>query len=247
MLRVAGAFFEFQLGKGAGRVYERGFDMALFERVSTLIRANLNDLIDKAEEPEKMIKQVITDMENQLIQVKTQMAVALADRHVLEKKRKELETKAADWMQKAETAIDRQNDELARAALERSMDQKKMAESLKQQETDQHAQAETLKSTLKTLGEKLAEAKTKRDLLLAQNRRKRILHAVGETQSAAGARSPASPLEHMKEGLTRAEAMDKVKSELIADDVERKFAAIEKEDKLSQLLAEMKARRGFDR
>jgi phage shock protein A len=217
--------------------------MALLERVSTLIRANLNDLIDKAEEPEKMIKQVITDMENQLIQVKTQMAVALADRHVLEKRRKELETKAAEWMQKAEIAIDKQNDELARAALERSMNQKKMAESLKQQEMDQHAQAEALKSTLKTLGEKLAEAQTKRDLLLAQNRRKRVLHAVGEARSLTGEKPPVSPLDRMKEGLTRAEVMATVKSELIADDLERKFAAIEKEDQVNRLLAEIKERR----
>ena len=68
--------------------------MALLERVSTLVRANLNDLIDKAEEPEKMIKQVILDMQNQLLQVKTQVAIAIADQHLLEKKRKENEEKS---------------------------------------------------------------------------------------------------------------------------------------------------------
>ena len=61
--------------------------MALMERVATLVRANLNDLIDKAEDPEKMIKQVILDMQNQLLQVKTQVAIAIADQHLLEKKR----------------------------------------------------------------------------------------------------------------------------------------------------------------
>jgi phage shock protein A len=217
--------------------------MALLERVSTLIRANLNDLIDKAEEPEKMIKQVIVDMENQLIQVKTRMAIALADRHVLEKRRKELEAKASEWMQKAELAIDKQNDELARAALERSLDHRRMAESLKQQEADQNAQAGTLKSTLKTLGEKLAEAQTKRDLLIAQIRRKRVLHAVGETQSPDGEKVSPASLDPLKDGLTRVEAMDRIKSELIADDLERKFTAIEKEDHVNQLLAEIKERR----
>ena len=69
--------------------------MALLERVSTLVRANLNDLIDKAEEPEKMLKQLILDMENQLLQVKTQVAVAMADQHLLEKKQAENKTKAA--------------------------------------------------------------------------------------------------------------------------------------------------------
>ena len=76
--------------------------MALLERVSTLVRANLNDLIDKAEEPEKMIKQVILDMNNQLLQVKTQVAIAIADQHLLEKKRIENDDKIQEWMRKAD-------------------------------------------------------------------------------------------------------------------------------------------------
>ena len=72
--------------------------MALLERVATLVRANLNDLVDKAEHPEKMIKQVILDMQNQLLQVKTQVAIAIADQHLLTKKQKENEDKVAEWM-----------------------------------------------------------------------------------------------------------------------------------------------------
>ncbi len=82
--------------------------MALLERVSTLIRANLNDLVDKAEDPEKMIKQVILDMENQLLQVKTQVAISIADQHVLEKKLKENEENERQWMRRAELAVDKQ-------------------------------------------------------------------------------------------------------------------------------------------
>ncbi|PYX13598.1 MAG: phage shock protein A [Acidobacteria bacterium] len=89
--------------------------MALLERVSTLVRANLNDLIDRAEHPEKMIKQVILDMQNQLLQVKTQVAIAIADQHLLEKKQKENEDKVAEWMRKAELAVDKKQDDLARA------------------------------------------------------------------------------------------------------------------------------------
>ena len=93
--------------------------MGLLERVGTLVRANLNDLIDKAEHPSKMIKQVILDMENQLLQVKTQVAISIADQHMLEKKEKETGDKAADWLRKAELAVDRGQDDLARAALAR--------------------------------------------------------------------------------------------------------------------------------
>ena len=79
--------------------------MPVLERVATLIRANLNDLIDRAEDPEKMIKQVIVDMENQLLQVKTQVAIAIADQHLLEKKQKENDDKVTEWMRKAELAV----------------------------------------------------------------------------------------------------------------------------------------------
>ena len=88
--------------------------MALLERVSTLVRANLNDLVDKAEDPEKMIKQVILDMQNQLMQVKTQVAIAIADQHLLSKKHKENEAAAGEWVRKAEIAVEKQQDDLAR-------------------------------------------------------------------------------------------------------------------------------------
>src|SRR5581483_8428726 len=116
--------------------------MALLERVATLIRANLNDLIDKAEEPEKMIKQVILDMENQLLQVKTQVAIAIADQHVLEKKQKENEEGEKQWMRRADSALDKHDEGLARAAVERAMSCRSMAESFRQQVEDQKTQVE---------------------------------------------------------------------------------------------------------
>ena len=95
--------------------------MALLERVSTLVRANLNDLVDKAEDPEKMIKQVILDMQNQLLQVKTQVAISIADQHVLEKKLKENDDAEKQWQRRAEMAVDKHDEPLARAALARAM------------------------------------------------------------------------------------------------------------------------------
>src|ERR1700751_2320722 len=114
--------------------------MALLERVSTLVRANLNDLIDKAEDPEKMIKQVILDMQNQLLQVKTQVAIAIADQHLLEKKQKENEDKVAEWMCKAELGVDKTKEDLARASLQRVESYRELCENFKQQLSDQKAQ-----------------------------------------------------------------------------------------------------------
>src|SRR5512146_2089545 len=118
--------------------------MSLLERVSTLVRANLNDLIDKAEDPEKMIKQVILDMENQLLQVKTQVAISIADQHVLEGKLRENEEAETQWKRRAELAVDKADATLARAAVERSMSYHSMAESFRQQVEDQKTQVENL-------------------------------------------------------------------------------------------------------
>src|SRR5215467_7123394 len=149
--------------------------MPLLERVSTLVRANLNDLIDRAEHPEKMIKQVILDMENQLLQVKTQVAIAIADQHLLEKKRNENEEKIAEWTRKAELAVDKKHDDLARAAIESCLHYKQLAQSFAQQVADQRLQVETLKTALNKQKQKLEEAHAKSEMLIAQHRRARTL------------------------------------------------------------------------
>ena len=217
--------------------------MALLERVSTLVRANLNDLIDKAEHPEKMIKQVILDMQNQLLQVKTQVAIAIADQHLLEKKQKENEDKVAEWMRKAELAVDKKQDDLARAALQRVESYRELSEGFAQQITDQKAQVENLKTALRQLEQKLAEAQAKADLLITQHRRAR---AVGKASDAkmGGNGGSAAAFDRMKRKVAREDATAQAKSELAADDVESRLAALEKEDRIEQLLAELKTKRG---
>jgi phage shock protein A len=218
--------------------------MALLERVSTLVRANLNDLIDKAEEPEKMIKQVIVDMQNQLLQVKTQVAIAIADQHVLEKKRLEHADKEAEWIRKAEMAVDKKQDDLARAALERSMTYKQMQENFAQQVADQKTQVENLKSALRKLEQKLAEAQSKCDLLIAQHRRSRALGKANSAQLVVGDQSSVATFDRMKNKVRRSEAVSQATAELIADDVDDRFAAMEKQEQIDKLLADLKARRG---
>jgi phage shock protein A len=218
--------------------------MALLERVSTLVRANLNDLIDKAEDPEKMLKQVILDMENQLLQVKTQVALALADQHLLEKKQKEHEEKAAEWMRRAEKSVDKKQEDLARAALERSVTFREMSESFAEQVADQKAQVENLKSALRKLEQKLSEARAKCDLLVAQHRRSRALGKASDAQMAMRDDAKSSTFDRMKHKVARSEAVSQAKAEIAGtDDVEERFAALDREEKIDQLLAELKAKR----
>jgi phage shock protein A len=221
--------------------------MALLERVSTLVRANLNDLIDKAEDPEKMIKQVILDMQNQLLQVKTQVAIAIADQHLLEKKRKEDEDKVTEWMRKAELAVDKKQDDLARAALLRVESYRELSESFAQQVTDQKAQVENLKTALRQLQGKLAEAEGRADLLIAQQRRARAVGKASDAKLAMGDGTKAGAFDRMKRKVAHSEAVSQAKSEIAADDVEDRLAVLEKEDRIEQLLADMKTRRGVER
>lgn len=217
--------------------------MALLERVSTLIRANLNDLIDKAEHPEKMIKQVILDMQNQLLQVKTQVAIAIADQHLLEKKQKENEEKTAEWTRKAELAVTKKDDDLARAALHRVESYRELTGSFTQQVADQKAQAENLKTALRQLEQKLTEANAKADLLMAQHRRARAVGKAHDARTAIGDHSKSAAFDRMKHKIAHNEAVSQAKSELGAEDVEDRFNAMEKSDRIELLLAEMKAKR----
>jgi phage shock protein A len=215
--------------------------MALLERVSTLVRANLNDLIDKAEHPEKMIKQVILDMQNQLMQVKTQVAIAIADQHVLEKKQKENQEKVAEWMRKAELAVTKKQDDLARVALQRVESYRDLSEGFGQQAIDQKVQADNLKIALRQLEQKLAEAEGKADLLIAQHRRARAVGKASDAKLAANG-SKAGTFDRMKRKVAHAEALSQAKSEIAAEDLEGKLALLEKQDRIEQLLAELKAK-----
>jgi phage shock protein A len=217
--------------------------MAVLERVATLVRANLNDLIDRAEDPEKMIKQVILDMENQLLQVKTQVAISMADQHLLQKKQKEQEDKAAEWMRKAELAVDKTEDDLARVALERFQSFTQLADNYSRQVADQRLQVDTLKNAMDKLDQKLSEARAKCDMLLAQHRRARALNAATDAQLATGDRSAVASFDRMRNKVMRSEAVSQAKSELVADDVDRRFEALEKDDEIGRLLTELKARR----
>lgn len=218
--------------------------MALLERVATLIRANLNDLIDKAEEPEKMIRQVILDMQNQLMQVKTQVAIAIADQHLLLKKQKENEQAADEWVRKAEMAVDKTHDDLARAAIERSMTARSIAASFAEQVADQTTQVENLKNALRKLELKLAEAQNKSDVLIAQHRRARALNRAGDAQLKIGDGSKEAAFDRVKNKVQHEEALSHAKNELAVDTIDDRLAALEKEDAVEKLLGEIKQRKG---
>ena len=216
--------------------------MALLERVSTLLRANLNDLIDKAEDPEKLLKQLVLDMENQLMQVKTQVAIALADEHLLEKKRKEHEDSEAEWRRKAQLAVRKNDDGLARAALERSLSAKGMATGFAQQLEDQKTEVETLKTALRNLEQKLAETKSRCELMIAESRRARVAGRAQQARETIARKEGDASLQRMKSKIAGAEARNVASRELMdGDAIEDRFRKLERDEQVDALLQDLKA------
>jgi phage shock protein A len=183
-------------------------------------------------------------MENQLLQVKTQVAISMADQHMLQKKHQEQQDKAAEWMRKAELAVDKSADDLARAALERYQGATELADSYARQVSDQRLQVETLKNALDKLEHKLTEARAKSDLLMAQHRRARALERASDAQLALGDTSNVAKFERLRQKVLRSEAVSDAKSALVADDVDRRFDELKKDDDIGRLLATLKAQRG---
>jgi len=218
--------------------------MALLERVSALIRANLNDLIDRAEDPQKMLKQVILDMKNQMLQVKTQVAIAAADEHLLRKKQKENEDKHAEWMRKAELAVDKKQDDLARAAIERGMGYKNLARDFGEEIEHQKTQVDNLRSAMRKLEQKLTEAQAKSELLIAKHRRSRALTKASQARMAAHDESKMGTFDRMKNKVHSEEARGQAMAEMANDNVEEKLDSLGRNDEIERLLADLKTRRG---
>lgn len=217
--------------------------MALMERVGTLLRANLNDLVDRAEEPEKMLKQVILDMENQLMQVKTQVAISIADLHLLERRAAETALKADDWMRKAQLAVEKGQDDLARVGIERSLESRKLAGNFQQQIADQKAQSDSLRTAFLSLEGKLVEARAKAELLMATHRRAKANGDAAKAQLELQGGTTAGAWDRMNRKVQHAEALGQATAELAGEDIEGRFAALEKEDEVDRLLAGLKERK----
>jgi phage shock protein A len=216
--------------------------MALLERVSTLLRANLNDLIEKAEDPERLLKQLVLDMENQLLQVKTQVAIAIADEHLLERKRKEHEQQAAEWKRKAELAVTKGHDDLARGALERALSYDRLTKGFAAQAEDQKLEADTLRQTLRKLDQKLNETRAQCEILMAEHRRAKVVgrathvrQTVGVTQDAALGRMKNRVRQHSAENAAASEI-------LVPESLEDRFNSLEEHEQVELLLGQIKER-----
>jgi len=206
--------------------------MGIFDRLSTLIKSNINDLISSAENPEKMLNQIIVDMRDQLVKAKQMVAAAIADEKRLRDQADDEARQATDWMQKAELAVRQNHDDLAKSALVRHGEHLTHAQQLELTWQAHQAETEKLKASLRDLNDKIEEAKRKKNLLLARQRRAQAQKRIADTMSSMSEKSAFEAFARMEEKIATNERMIKASAEIdeefSGDRLQRDFKALEK-------------------
>jgi phage shock protein A len=219
--------------------------MTIIERISTLVRANINDVIDRAEDPEVVIKQLLMDMQGQLVEAKTQVGMAIADEKQLYDRFQQNQRHADEYQHKAELAVQEGQDDLAREALTRRGALQQAADGFKTQYDAQAKQVEVLKDALTQLETKIQEAEEKRDLLIARSRRAKAETQIRTTLTGLDQSSALASLERMEEKVTEQEARAAALGEVESESVDQRFAALETQEQVERELAALKAKRGL--
>ena len=223
--------------------------MGIFSRLGTLIKSNLNDLISRAEDPEKMLNQVLLEMQQQLVEAKKAVAVAIADEKRLQKQYNAELDKAKEWERKAMLAVRAGDDNLARQALVRKQEHENISAQFQQQWIAQKGAVDKLKDALRLLANKIEEAKRKKNILIARKKRAEAQRQIASTMQGLGDTSAFETFDRMAERITlleaEAEAGAELAGEISGDTLESKFLALEsgghgtEEDALSELKAKM--------
>ena len=218
--------------------------MNLLERVLTLLRANLNSLVEKADDPEKVLRQLQLDMRNQLVQVKTQVATAIAESRKLQSRSKEKKAEAETWQKKAEQAIQQDNDTAARAALTRYNEFIRQAQRYQQQQREQDQLVSTMRNALQQLEAKISEVETTIELLVTRKRsallQQRVFEAINKT---SGGSKDDERSKRAQDAVVEAEARARAMADLHKRDLDVQLEQLSQEQLVEQQLNELKAKK----
>jgi len=218
--------------------------MSLLSRVRDLMSANLNSMLDKAEDPEKMVNEYMRQLQEQLYEAKTSVASAMADETKLHNKMVTFQAEADQWQSKAESAVRAGDDELAKAALSRKSNSQKMADTYKQQYEMQDEQVEQLQGALVQLEARISESKAKKELIIAKKNRAETQEAIQRTVRGLGNVNAMDKLDQMEERVDDRLAQADAMSKLEGDSLESRFADLEQDTLVNDELAALKAKMG---
>lgn len=214
--------------------------MGLFDRVSRVVRSNLNAAVSAAEDPEKILDQAIVDMQEDLVQMRQAVATAIASQKRVEQQYGKASSEANSWQQRAQLALQKGDEELARQALVRKKTQAETAAALKAQLDTQSVTVDQLKRSLLGLESKLAEAKTKKDMLKARASAAKATEQLQSTTSGLNTSSAMAAFERMEDKVLQMEAKSQAVAELAGADLESQFMALEAGGDVDVELAAMK-------
>lgn len=214
--------------------------MGLFDRIKRVVGANVNDLISKAEDPEKMLEQAILEMQEDLVQLRQSVAQAIAAQKRTDKQYNDVQNEVNKWHKNAQLALQKGDENLARQALERKKTATETATSLKASLDQQTVQVDSIKKNLTQLESKISEAKTKKEMLKARINAAKAQEQLGSMVSGMSSSSAMSAFERMEEKVMMQEARAQSTAELAGADLESQFAQLESSD-VDDELAAMKA------
>ena len=206
--------------------------MGLIDRLSSLLKSNINDLISKAEDPEKMLNQILVDMKTQLVKAKQQVASAIADEKRLRDQVDQEYRQSQDWEKRAMLAIQEGRDDLAKQALVRHGEHLGHGTTLEQTWESHRMETEKLKNSLRDLNDKIEEAKRKKNLLIARQRRAQAQQRIAETMSSMSENSAFEAFSRMEDKIVstekRIQASAEIDEEFTGDKLASDFKRLEK-------------------
>ncbi len=216
--------------------------MGFFDRLSRLLRANLNDLVSKAEDPVKILDQSVADMQSDLVKLRQAVAIAISSQKRLLSQANQAEGQVKTWYERAELAVQKGEEDLAREALSRRKTFQETSSALSNQLKAQEGQVEMLKRSLVTLEGKIAEAKTKKDMLKARAQAAKAQQQLQEAVGSIGNNSAMSAFDRMEDKVHSLEASSQAAAELAGADLESQFAALEGGSDLDEELDSLRER-----
>lgn len=216
--------------------------MGLVDRILRIIRASLNELIGQTEDPEKILEQAVEDMQQDLIQLRQAVAGAIASQKRTERQASQNQTLAQDWYNKAQLALSKGDDNLAKEALTRRKFYQETAKALQTQLSEQTNLVTKLRENMRTVESKISEAKTKKDLYIARARSAHASQKINEMLGNVGTGSAMKAFEKMEEKVLELEAQSEALQELGGDQLEKKYAALEAGNDIDAELAAMKTK-----
>jgi phage shock protein A len=220
--------------------------MGIMDRMATVVRSNLNYLINKAEDPEKMLDQILIQMRQQLVEAKREVAVAIADEKRLGAQLEAELEQIREWERRATMAVQKGEDELAREALRRKADHEQIAIGYKKQWDAQKASTENLKNALRALSQKIEEAGRKKNLLVARQKRAEAQKHIHEVMTGLSDTSAFESFDRMASKVEQTEAQAnaavEISQELSGETIEQRFRALESSTDVEQELHTLKAK-----